>query len=209
MYIHKNAVVVFQGDSITDCGRSRENDSDFGRGYAMMAASWLCAKYPELNVNFINRGLSGDRVKDLRARWKRDCIDLKPDLVSIMIGINDTWRHYQCNDITSVENYRDDYRSLLMQIKESLNARVVLCEPFMLPVTEEQLRCWRDDLDPKIRVVRELAREFKTLHVPLDKIFMRAATKRETTFWLSDGVHPTQYGHALIAQAWLRTVAGI
>lgn len=209
MYIQNDAVVIFQGDSITDCGRSRQNDADIGRGYAMLASSWFGAKFPEMNVGFINRGLSGDTVKGLKARWKRDCIDLKPDLVSIMIGINDTWRHFQCNDATTAENFRDDYRSLLTQIKEGLNARVILCEPFMLPVTEEQKLFWRADLDPKIRVVRELSREFHTLHVPLDKIFMRAAAKREPAFWLSDGVHPTQCGHALIAQSWLKTVAGI
>ena len=203
--IKDNSIVLFQGDSITDCGRSRENDEDLGYGYANMVAAWFSAAYPEKNVKFINRGISGNRVRDLVARWEEDCIKLKPSFVSILIGINDCWRRYDSNDPTSVEDFKAGYRKILTQIRENLDAQILICEPFVLPYPEDRKQ-WREDLDPKIQAVRELAQEFKTLYVPLDGLFAAACTKREPKFWAADGVHPTQAGHALIAQAWLKAV---
>jgi acyl-CoA thioesterase-1 len=207
--IEDGAVVLFQGDSITDCGRDRDNDLDLGSGYPNMVAAWFSAIYPEKKVKFINRGISGDRVKDLAARWKEDCIDLKPTWVSILIGVNDCWRRYDSNDPTSVDDFASGYRKILTQIRDNLDARIILCEPFVLPVPEDRKQ-WREDIDPKIHAVRELAMEFNTLYIPLDGIFAAASAKREPAFWAPDGVHPSQAGHALIARAWLETVkAGV
>lgn len=206
--IQDNAVVLFQGDSITDCGRVRDNEDSLGGGYANMTAAWFSALYPEKNVRFINKGISGNRVVDLQGRWKQDCLDLKPDWVSILIGINDCWRRYDRNDPTSVEKYESGYRDLLTQIKENLNAKIILLEPFVLPHPEDR-KAWREDLDPKIQAARNIAREFNTLYIPLDGIFAQASVKRESAFWAADGVHPTQAGHALIANAWLKTVGAL
>jgi len=206
--IKDNSLVLFQGDSITDCGRSRDNDENLGSGYANMVAAWFSAAYPEKNVKFINRGISGNRVKDLVARWEEDCISLKPSLVSILIGINDCWRRYDSNDPTSVEDFAAGYRKILTQIRDNLDAQILICEPFVLPYPEDRKQ-WREDLDPKIQAVRELAREFNTLYIPLDGIFAAASAIREPKFWAPDGVHPSQAGHALIAQAWLKAVKAI
>ncbi|CAG7659165.1 SGNH/GDSL hydrolase family protein [Paenibacillus allorhizosphaerae] len=203
--IEDQAVVLFQGDSITDCGRNRETGADLGRGYALMAAGLFQSKYPEKQVKFINRGISGNRVKDLQGRWQQDCIDLKPTWVSIYIGINDTWRRYDRNDPTSTEAYAAGYRDLIVQTKEKLDAKLILVEPFVLPVPEDR-KNWREDLDPKINVVRELAREFNTLYVPLDGLFAQASTQAAPAYWAPDGVHPSPAGHALIAKAWLDAV---
>ncbi|MBM7581743.1 lysophospholipase L1-like esterase [Caldicoprobacter guelmensis] len=203
--IEDGAVVLFQGDSITDCGRSRSDDGDLGNGYASMIAAWFNAVYPEKRVRFINRGISGNRVRDLVERWQRDCIDLNPSWVSILIGINDCWRRYDSNDPTPVEVFAAGYRRILTEVCEKLHAKIIICEPFVLPVPEDR-KMWREDLDPKIHVVRELAREFGALYVPLDGIFASAAAKREPEFWAPDGVHPSRAGHALIARAWLQTV---
>jgi lysophospholipase L1-like esterase len=203
--IKDNSIVLFQGDSITDCGRSRETDEDLGRGYPNMVAAWFSATYPEKNVKFINRGISGNRVKDLVGRWEEDCLSLKPSLVSILIGINDCWRRYDSNDPTSVEDFASGYRKILTQIQNNLDAQILICEPFVLPYPEDRKK-WREDLDPKIQAVRELAREFNALYIPLDGLFAAACTKREPQFWAPDGVHPSQAGHALIAQAWLKAV---
>ena len=203
--IKDNSIVLFQGDSVTDCGRSRENDDDLGSGYPNMVAAWFSAAYPEKNVKFINRGVGGNRVRDLVGRWEEDCINLKPSLVSILIGINDCWRRYDSSDPTSVDEYKEGYRKILTQIKDNLNAQILICEPFVLPFPEDRKQ-WREDLDPKIQVVRELAREFKTLYVPLDGLFAAASTNRKPEFWAPDGVHPSQAGHAFIAQAWLKAV---
>ena len=208
--IGDNDVVLFQGDSITDAERSRTDLNDLGYGYAALVAAWFAALHPDKRVTFINRGISGNRAADLRGRWSPDCIDLKPNWVSIMIGINDTWRRYDSNDATTASVYEDNYRALLTGIRQSLPAqtRILLIEPFVLPVPPDRA-AWREDLDPKIAVVRRLAREFGTLYIPLDGLYAAASAQREPAFWADDGVHPSLAGHALIAQAWLRTVKAI
>jgi lysophospholipase L1-like esterase len=206
LQIKDGEVVLFQGDSITDAGRSRDNLDDLGSGYANLTSSWLTAAYPERKIHFINRGVSGNRVVDLRERWKTDCLDLKPNWVSILIGVNDTWRRYDSNDPTSVESYETGYRDLLTQIKERLNAQVILCEPFLLPISQDVERM-REDLDPKAAVVRKLASEFKTRFLPLGTIFADACKHRDPAFWSADGVHPTFTGHALMTQAWIDSVS--
>jgi lysophospholipase L1-like esterase len=203
--IEKEAVVLFQGDSITDAGRNRENGFDLGFGYAAMAASWFSALQPEKRVLFLNRGVGGNTVKELRARWQRDCLDLKPTWVSIMVGINDTGRRYMSNQYTPPEEFESVYREILSQVRDKLGARLVLCEPFLLPIPEDRIP-WRVDLDPKIQVVRKLAREFGAILVPFDGLFAGASARRELAFWSDDGVHPSLPGHALMAQEWLRAV---
>lgn len=203
--IENNAVVLFQGDSITDAGRNRGNKNDLGGGYAMMTAALFAAAHPDKRVKFINRGISGDRVKDLQARWQDDCIDLKPTRVSILVGINDCWRKYDSHDPTSAEQFEAGYRDILEQVKRKLDAKLILMEPFVLPVPDDR-KGWREDLDPKIDVVRNLAREYNAILVPLDGLFAQASARRESAFWAPDGVHPSAEGNALIAKAWLEAV---
>ncbi|GCE11577.1 SGNH/GDSL hydrolase family protein [Tengunoibacter tsumagoiensis] len=208
LLIEDNAVVLFQGDSITDAGRNRESATDLGTGYALQAAAWFQALYPEKKVQFFNRGISGNRAVDLRARWQEDCIDLKPTWVSILIGINDTWRRYDSQTITELSVYEEAYRAILERTTRELQARLILCEPFVLPVPEDRV-AWREDLDPRIHLVRQLACEYNALLVPFDGIFAQASTQREPAFWAYDGVHPSEAGHALMAQSWLRTIKAI
>lgn len=206
MLIEDRAVVLFQGDSITDAGRGRGDDGNLGSGYPNMIAAWFSAAYPGKNVRFANRGISGNRVNDLDARWKEDCLDLEPTWLSIMIGINDVWRRYDSGDPTSAEAFEAGYRRILTRAKEdSSSPRLIILEPFVLPVPADRLS-WREDLDPKIQVVRGLAREFGAIYVPLDGAFSAACVHREPAFWAADGVHPTQAGHALIARKWLEAV---
>jgi lysophospholipase L1-like esterase len=205
MLINDNDLVLFQGDSVTDAGRNYQDKNSLGTGYANMIAAWFSAMHPEKNVTFRNLGISGHRVCDLQARWKTDCLDVKPSVVSIMIGINDTWRAYDSNDPTSTEKFETGYRDLLEQIRKNLNARIILCEPILLHVMENQSQ-WRKDLNPKIDVVRKLAIEYNALLIPFNGIFAQAATRRDPAFWAADGVHPTQAGHALVAQNWLKAV---
>ncbi|MCS7460882.1 SGNH/GDSL hydrolase family protein [Paenibacillus doosanensis] len=206
--IRQGDIVLFQGDSITDSSRNRDDPSDLGKGYASMIAGLYGAALPQRQAAFLNRGINGNRVKDLEARWRQDCLELKPDVVSIYIGINDCWRRYDRNDPTPVEVFEAGYRKLLVRTKEELGARVILMEPFVLPVSEDR-RAWRDDLDPKIQVVRELAREFGALLVPLDGLFAQASVTAPSAFWAPDGVHPSPAGHALIAKAWLKTAGAM
>lgn len=205
----KGSTVLFQGDSITDCDRlSYSRNMGMGSGYAMMAPAWFNAKYPHLGVKFINKGNGGDTTHDLVERWDTDCLKLKPDYVSILIGINDSWRRYKRNIITTVKQFELNYRKLLTLITDELDAKIIVMEPFLLHINDEKKKM-RADLDPKIQVIRGLATEFKTSYIPLDGIFAKACTVREPSFWAGDGVHPTYNGHALIAREWLKAVEGI
>lgn len=205
MLINKRDVVLFQGDSITDAGRDRTDPTSLGSGFAMIAGGWFSARFPEMKAKFLNRGIGGDRTKDLVRRWQEDCLVLQPTVVSILIGINNTWRRYDSNDPTPVERFEQEYRNILDRTVSQIHARLILCEPFLLPVTDQQ-KIWREDLDPKIAVVRKLAVEYNALLIPLDTVFAKAATKRKAKFWLPDGVHPSPAGAALIARAWLKVV---
>ncbi|MEV0430497.1 SGNH/GDSL hydrolase family protein [Micromonospora sp. NPDC050495] len=194
--------VLFIGDSITDAGRDRSCGDDLGTGYAMMAAAWFTARHPGHRVSFRNRGVSGDRVRDLRARWETDCLALAPQVVSVLIGVNDTWRRYTHDDPTSAADFARDYRHILEATRRT-GARLVLVEPFLVPRDDAQ-RGWRADLDPKVEVVRRLAAEFDATLVAVDALFQAADV--DDRVWTRDGVHPTPFGHALIAQAWLGAV---
>ncbi len=205
MMIGDGQIVLFQGDSITDAGRSRENPAHLGGGYPAVIAQLFKAAHPAMNVRFINRGISGNRVKDLQARWSADCIELRPDVVSILIGINDTWRRFDSNDETSAEAYYDGYRAILQRVRSETSAAIVMMEPFVLPFPADR-RAWRADLDPKIAAMRELAAEFRATLIPLDGIFAAAAVASQCSDWAADGVHPTPAGHALIAKHWLAAV---
>lgn len=196
---------LFQGDSVTDAGRNWSDGADLGSGYPMFAASSFAACNPEKNVTFLNRGISGNRVRDLAARWEEDCLAIKPDVLSILIGVNDTWRRFDSDDETSEAAFEADYRKILTQTKKALpNTQIILMEPFSLPDPPEY-GLWREDLNGKIRVVRRLAAEFRTDFIPLDAIFTSAFIASGANKWTADGVHPTCYGHALIAQHVLET----
>ena len=122
-----------------------------------------------------------------------------------MIGINDTWRAFDSNDPTPVESYEQDYRHILELVRDQLGAKLILMEPFVLPHPEDR-KDWRDDLDPRISIVHELAREFDARLITLDRIFEAKSTAVPPAYWADDGVHPTAPGHALIAQSWLDAV---
>ena len=208
LLIEPGARVLFQGDSITDAGRDRMDPFSLGVGYALIASAWFSAMHAGRDVSFLNRGVSGDRVKDLLARWDEDCVKLKPSWVSIMIGINDCWRRFDSGEETSAGNFEADYRKILAAAREKAGARLILLEPFVVQAFPEQ-KAWRRDLDPKIEAVRRLAKEFSAVLVHLDGIFAEACRVQPPAFWAADGVHPTPAGHALIARAWLTTAGAI
>jgi acyl-CoA thioesterase-1 len=202
MIINANDRILFTGDSITDCGRARDNAESLGTGYASITAAHLQARLAAPKLKIWNRGISGNRIRDVLGRVEADLLALEPTVVSILIGINDTWRRYSNNDATDAAAFERDYRALLEKITGQLKARVVLLEPFLLHVPADRF-AWREDLNPKIDVMRKLAIEFGTELLPLDGIFSQAATQAPAEFWAPDGVHPSAAGHALIAETWL------
>lgn len=208
MLLQPNDHILFYGDSITDCGRARPQTGDnngLGNGYVSLCAALLMARYPTWNLRFTNQGIGGNRVSDLEARLESDVLDFQPTMVSILIGINDTWRRYDSNDPSPIEDFRNAYRPITRAMSERLGARLILCEPFVLPVPDDR-RKWREDLDPRIAVTRDVACETGALLLPLDGLFAAASCRTSPAYWAGDGVHPTLAGHALIAENWIRAV---
>ena len=201
--LRDNMTILFQGDSVTDAGRSREDPDDLGPGYPRFAAETLKKSYSGLTV--INRGISGNRSCDLVVRWDEDCLALKPDLLSILIGINDTWRRYDQSSPTSAAEYEANMRTLLTQVRDTLDIPVVLMEPFVLEVQPGQAE-WREGLDPKNDVFRRLAREVGCRLVPLDGLFAAECCRTPAELLAADGVHPTEKGAALIARAFVEAI---
>ena len=203
--IARGARILFQGDSITDSGRNRADTGSLGSGYAMMAAAQFLLQHPRSDVEFLNRGISGDRTADLLARWEHDCTTLRPNVVSLLIGINNVWRRYDRQDPTPLEQFAQELDQLLLTTRTQTNAQILLLEPFLLPINDDVQRM-REDLDPKIQAVRYMARKYDAALVALDGLFAEASAARQADYWARDGVHPTLAGHALIARAWLQTV---
>lgn len=208
------SVILFQGDSITDAGRKKDvmeaNDSAaMGKGYAANVAGEILADNPELGLKFYNRGVSGNMVPSLAARWQADCIDLKPDILSILIGINDIWHTiaFGTNYKGTIVDYEEGYRQL---IKDTLAAkadtRIVICEPFT--TRDANFKSKTDGKTPTdfAVVAKKIADDLKLTFVPFQAEFNKACKAAPATFWLSDGIHPTPAGHALMSQVWRRVV---
>lgn len=208
-YFKDEQVVLFQGDSITDCGRLI-GIKPLGSGYAHRVAKLYDLLYPNHKVTFINKGISGNRVKDLLKRYDSDFKEIKPDFISILIGINDTWRKYDSNDETSTESFYDDYKLLLSKIKEDLpHCKIMIIEPFLLNSIPDRAR-WREDLNPKILAVRNLAKEFADYYLPLDGIYAKAEVEEYSCHELAeDGVHPTDLGHSILAKEYLKVLGDL
>ncbi len=201
----KNSVILFQGDSITDAGRNKGDENDLGSGYPAIVKKILDKRYPELNIRVINRGISGNRAIDLVGRWRKDCIDLKPYYVSILIGVNDTWRRYDSNDPTNDADFKDRYKTIIEDTLKNTSAKLILLNPYLLDVNENVTRM-REDLCGKQRIVRDLAYEYDTKYLDLEFAFRVAGRFKKKTYFSDDGVHPVSKGHELIADLWVEAL---
>ena len=207
-FFKSGQTVLFQGDSITDCDRDRSDPASLSEGYPGRVATIYNTLFPDNGVTFVNRGVSGDRVRNLVERYEEDFKAVNPDFVSILIGINDTWRNYDSNDKTTTAEFENTYITLLERIKKDMpKAQIMLIEPFVLN-TDPARACWRqEDLGEKIDVVRNLARKYADYFLPLDGIFVKEIVSGYTDEQLSgDGVHPTPQGHAIIALKYLKVL---
>jgi len=203
--IKENSKLLFIGDSITQCYRQVEDPEDLGIGYVPKIAMYLNAFYPHLNAKVINRGIGGDTAKLLRARWREDCLLIQPDYVTILVGINDACSPIFGKAPVPVEEFEADYRYLLDSVKANTKASIVLMEPFVLHYPADRA-AWREDLNPKIDVVRKLAVEYQTRFIPLDGLYAAALAEKGYRFYSEDGVHPNDEGNALLAKAWLESM---
>lgn len=211
MYLKKNDRILFQGDSITNAFRRPEEVGTsyrLGAGWAMMAAARLQAEDPSQGYHFENTAVSGECAADLLKRWDTDCISLKPDVLSLLIGVNETIQQMNWGKKWPVGVYRENVVALLDRTRGAFpGIRIILCEPFLLE-TGDVTAAWLEDLAPRQAAVKELADEYGALFVPLQQRFFKAAKITGPDYWLFDGIHPNAPGQWLLMQAWLEAVNG-
>ncbi|HHU83605.1 MAG TPA: SGNH/GDSL hydrolase family protein [Clostridiales bacterium] len=201
---------LFQGDSITDADRSRNNDDMLGCGYATIAAGMLMSKYPG-EIRCINRGISGDRSINLLARIKVDFINLKPDYISILIGVNDAWHDTNIENPNGVcvENYEEYLDMLISKLKKALpDTKIFILEPFLLKgsATTEKWNYFNNEVLLRAKVAKAIAEKYGLPFVPLQEMLDKACEKAPAEWWLLDGVHPSVAGHTLIAKELVKVV---
>lgn len=199
--------ILFQGDSITDMSRSRENDKFLGIGYPVLVSAELGLDYPG-EYDFLNRGVSGNRIVDLYARIKSDIINLKPDIISILIGINDVWHELdERHNGVSAEKYYTIYSMLINEIKTALpDTKIIILEPFVLKgsATENDWEYFSVETIKRAEKAKMIAKEFNLKFVPLQSKFDEAEKLADSSYWLLDGVHPNYSGHEIIKREWIK-----
>ena len=208
----KDNIILFQGDSITDSGRNKEdtsfnNSRALGSGYPMLAGAELLEKHASLNLKVFNKGISGNKVYQLAERWDPDCLDIKPDILSILIGVNDIWHKLNGQYNGTVETYRHDYIALLVRTRKTLpNVKLVICEPFAVRGVKAVDDKWYPEFYGYQKAAREIADQFGAIFIPYQRIYDEAQKQAPGAYWTGDGVHPTLAGAQLMAQAWLTAV---
>ena len=201
-------LILFQGDSITDSLRSQALDvppnQELGYGYVNLTASELLERSPEKEWQIYNKGISGHRIVDLYARWKRDALNLKPAILSILIGVNDTWHEMHSRNGVELDRFELFYRMLLEWTRKELpETKIILLEPYVLPFGAVEPN-WIPEMAERSRITEKMSKEFNTAYVPLQSLFNDALKRAPQEYWLKDGVHPTLAGHKLISNAWLK-----
>lgn len=203
----RDLIFLFQGDSITDGNRGRSDwdlNHIMGHGYVFTIASRVGADFPEKNLTFINKGISGNKVTDLAGRWKADALELKPDVLSVLVGINDC-NAYLADPAKGVspEQYEQVYRQILDQSKaQNPNLLLVIGEPFTLPYADSNPRL--ADIKKRQEIAKRLALDYNAVFVPFQQVFNNALKRAPETYWIWDHIHPTVAGHELMAREWLK-----
>ena len=200
--------ILFQGDSITDAGRNREHDGFMctGMGYPAYVSARLGLDNPG-DFQFYNRGISGNRIVDVYARIKSDIINLKPDYMSILIGVNDVWHEFSHNNGVDTEKFVKIYSMLIEEVKEALpDIKIMIMEPFMLAgtATEDKAEAFRKEVEEKAAAAKKVAEKYSLPFMELQKDLDELAKKAPNDYWLADGVHPQITFHQYIADKWIK-----
>ena len=199
--------ILFQGDSVTDAGRDRSDPHDMGNGYPRFASAMMQDSFSDKEFEFVNLGISGNRTEHLVERLEADFIEIQPDIVSILIGVNDVWHHYafECIETTD-EQFEKNYRVVLDALKSRTNARILMIQPFLLETVDPAKQELCEELARKQAIVKQLADEYADAYLPLDEI-LHTETEEEPAYYAADGVHPTPDGACYIGEAYLGAIA--
>lgn len=198
--------ILFMGDSITDAGRTAVQNDNLGTGYPLLVSSAMAFGNPG-EYEFVNRGISGNRIVDLIARVKADMINLKPDYMSILIGVNDVWHKLDYSNGVDTPRFEMYYNLLIEQLKEALpDLKIMIFEPFVLKGTgtEKYFDEFKAEVTEKAAAAKRVAEKNNLVFIPLQDKFNEALKKAPESYWLRDGVHPTPAGHELIKNEWLK-----
>lgn len=210
--LKKDAVILFQGDSITDAGRNRDrneaNDPGaLGSGYAYLTAAALLKEYPDRNLKIYNKGISGNKVYQLAERWDADCLQIKPDVLSILIGVNDYWHTLSGNYSGTVKTYRDDFNALLDRTKQALPAvQLIIGEPFAVNGVKAVDDKWFPAFNEYREAAREIAAKYDAAFIPYQAIYEKVQQAAPGSYWTGDGVHPAIAGASLMAASWMTVI---
>lgn len=212
-------LILFQGDSVTDCYRLREDVDTWnlhhrlGTGYAGISASELMYKYPEKGLSFVNKGISGNHIRDLYARMHEHIINIEPDILSILIGINEVWSKMNENTGTvEPQRFETIYRLMLDEIQEKLpKTKIILIEPFLVnnPSLKGGYDAWLAYAKPLQEVVAKVAKEYNCSYIPMQEEFNRLAEIAPMNHWIWDGIHPTEAGHYAMSRLWVKTAEAL
>lgn len=198
--------ILFQGDSITDAGRVKDNDVSVGVGYPLLVKAMLGFELPG-KYEFVNRGISGNRVVDVYARIKNDIINLKPDVMSILIGVNDVWHELSKQNGVCADKYFKIYDMLIDEVKSALpDIKIMIMEPFVLKgsATEENWEAFDAEVKKRAAMAKKISEKYNLTYIKLQNGLDKLSKNMETTYWLRDGVHPTTMGHEYIKQEWIK-----
>lgn len=198
--------ILFQGDSITDCGRSRDNNSYLGHGYPRFVQGKLSVAEPGKHT-YINRGISGNRIVDVYARIKADILNVKPDVMSILIGINDVWHEIGNHNGVDAPKFERIYDMLITEIKETLpDIKIMILEPFVLKgcATIENWDIFDPETKLRAQASKRIAEKHNLTFIPLQDMFDAMPDNVLPDYWAGDGVHPTAAGHELISNEWIK-----
>lgn len=213
--LKKDCIILFQGDSITDAGRDKtilkspNNVKALGTGYALLAASDLLLNHAEKNLKIHNKGISGHKVPDLAKRWDADCLEIKPDVLSIMIGVNDFWHTLNPTNPYkgTIKMYQDGFKALLDRTMQSLpDVKLIICEPFAVSGIRAVDEKWFPAFYDYQKTSKELADSFDAVFIPFQSVFDKAQKTASGVYWTGDGVHPTLPGARLMATAWMKAI---
>jgi lysophospholipase L1-like esterase len=208
----KNDIILFQGDSITDASRKKDDDkwnspAALGNGYAFLAAAHLLRHHAGKDLKIYNRGISGNKVYQLAERWEKEALDLKPDVLSLLIGVNDFWHMIQGKYKGTVQTYHDDFKALLQKTKEKLpDVKLIIGEPFAVTGIKAVDEKWFPAFNEYRQAAQEIATTFNAVFIPYHSIYEKAQKKAPGAYWTYDGVHPTLAGAQLMADAWLQAI---
>lgn len=210
--LQKDDVILFQGDSITDAGRKKDNSdvnnaAALGNGYALIAASELLNTHSAKNLKIFNRGISGNKVYQLAERWEKEALNLKPNVLSILVGVNDFWHTLTNGYKGTIKIYNDDFRKLLDQTKQKLpDVKLIIGEPYAVKGLKAVDEKWYPAFDDYRKAAREISLSYDAVFIPYQSIYDKAQKHAPGVYWTGDGVHPTLAGANLMAHAWLEVL---